>query len=811
MVRLARGRLATIAGLLGAATGVFALVGWAIGLDWPTRILPGQPVMMPLTAVGIAASGIAVALLDLEGRAGLIGRRLARGLGVLVALIGLAVLAQYIAQQDLGIDRLLLFDEARERVATSPGRPSPHTATAFAMVGVAIFLSASGPGRFVAVTDVLCFLAAGIPYAAIVGYASGAPEFNRISPSIGMSLPTALALIAILVGIVSTRGDMGIAAMLGARTTGGLMLRRLLPPALVVPPILAVLRVMGQRAGLYDTPVGIGIMTLAITGIGLVALFVMSRALNRVESAYRRKSEQVQRSEALLRAILDSTPDAIYLKDRHGHYLMMNRAGAEQLDRSPGEFVGRTASQVFSPEIARVFRFNELNVLQSGTPFTYEDKIVEPTGRERTFLTVVSPFRFDGDIVGVVGVSRDISERHEAEAAVRANEAKYRALLEAAPDAVFVLDIEARIVITNSQAERMFGYTRHEMLGRPLEMLVPGGDIARRVHDISDQNREDSAPPVALEADLKGRRRDGSQIDVEINLSPARVGEDVSITAIVRDVTERIRIQAEVARHQAEIQAAREAAQLKEFFLSSMSHEMKTPLSLIVGYAELLEDKQPGDPLVEGILEGTRRLMHHIDSLLTYSALLSGALPLYKADTCVEEVVRDAAAIVEPAIRARNQHLDCKMDPKTPCLVADSRRLSQVIQALLENASRFTAPGGNIQVRVKGRPDSIEISVKDNGIGMSEQELSRIWEPFGQAKVGDTERTGGLGLGLKIARKLAELHGGTISVLSRPGEGTTVTVILPTANQSVERNAAAVTESRTDAGTSGIAPGRKAT
>ncbi len=398
---------------------------------------------------------------------------------------------------------------------------------------------------------------------------------------------------------------------------------------------------------------------------------------------------------------------------------------------------------------------------------------------------------------GVVRVLHDITERKQAEMAIRASEARYRALLEAAPDAVFVVDAGGHIVLMNSQAEVMFGYWRNELIGRSVDVLVPEEfrqkHAENRTKYITDPSLRHMSGPAS---DVRGRRKDGSLFYVDISLNPAYTDYGMVITALVRDVTDRKRIQVEMARHDAEMQAAREAGKLKDVFLSSMSHEMKTPLSLIVGNAEMLEDEHPDDPRVRGILEGTWRLMRHIDALLTYSALLSNAVPLYKTDTCLEEVVRDAIAIVSSAFEARKQEVECALDPASPSLDADPRRLSQIIQALLENASRFSPEGGRIRVEVKGGKDHVDVSVIDNGVGMSEVELSRIWEPFGKAKAGDTEQTGGLGLGLKIARKLAELHGGRISILSRPGVGTTVTVTLPTGGEKPAVEKAAKAPSR---------------
>ncbi len=243
--------------------------------------------------------------------------------------------------------------------------------------------------------------------------------------------------------------------------------------------------------------------------------------------------------------------------------------------------------------------------------------------------------------------------------------------------------------------------------------------------------------------------------------------------------TERGRAEEALAMSQAELKKAAELAQLKDSFLSTVSHEMRTPLSLIMGYAELLEDVYPGEELIAGIQEGTRRLAEHIERIVEYSALLGGTLPLYQTPVDMAELARNVAEVERARFKGKDLTLTVEVSVKTPIVQGDSRRLTEVLKELLDNAIKVTPPGRKAGIRVGPEGDKLRIDVWDSGPGIGESEIARLWEAFGQLEAGDSARRGGLGLGLPISRKLIELHGGTLAVASQPGEGSTFTVLLP--------------------------------
>lgn len=382
-------------------------------------------------------------------------------------------------------------------------------------------------------------------------------------------------------------------------------------------------------------------------------------------------------------------------------------------------------------------------------------------------------------------------------------ESRYRKLLEAAPDAILEVNSEGQIMLLNETAERMFGYSRGELLGLNVESLVPasmrGGHAQHRASYAARPNTR----PMGTGLELQGQRKDGSLFPVEISLSPNWIEGSLHVIASVRDISERRavedRLRALREQYTAELTIKNEqlearnleverANSLKTEFLASMSHELRTPLHTIIGFSELLTEQLEG-PLTEKqqrfvghILQDARHLLELINEILDISKIESGRLELkresFDFSQCVEEVmggIRHQAAAKNIALENKNSFHHS--------LYADRLRVKEILYNLLNNAVKFTPEGGRVWLESFGEGDTLHVSVCDTGIGIPEKEHPSIFEKFYQ--VGDA--TGGVregtGLGLPITKHLVELHGGVLSVASRPGEGSRFTLTLPMRDQ----------------------------
>ena len=378
-------------------------------------------------------------------------------------------------------------------------------------------------------------------------------------------------------------------------------------------------------------------------------------------------------------------------------------------------------------------------------------------------------------------------------------ESRYRKILHAAPDAILEVNEEGRILILNEAVERMFGYSRAELLGLSVDHLVPASMRSGHSQHRAAYAKRPNTRPMGTGLELQGQRKDGSLFPVEISLSPNWIEGSLHVIASVRDITERKavenRIQALREQYTAELTMKNEqlearnreveqANRLKNEFLASMSHELRTPLHTIIGFSELLTEQLEG-PLGEKqqrfvghILQDARHLLELINEILDISKIESGRLELkresFDFSQCVEEVlagIRHQAATKNITLENKNRFQSS--------LYADRLRVKEILYNLLSNAVKFTPEGGRVWVEGSSEGGTLRVSVCDTGIGIPEQEHPSIFEKFyqvGDASGGTRE---GTGLGLPITKHLVELHGGTISVESRPGQGSSFRLTFP--------------------------------
>lgn len=477
----------------------------------------------------------------------------------------------------------------------------------------------------------------------------------------------------------------------------------------------------------------------------------------------------------LLRAVVERSPSAVFIKDLEGRYLIVNAAAARVLGRPVSEVIGRRDLDLVDPEQVGLWRRMEHEAIRRDAPVRFDERVTMPDGTSRDFSTTFFPYHDqDGTLAGVAGIAYDLTDRLQAEG-VRA---RLAAIVTASPDAIVSVDPATRIIqMWNPGAERLFGYTADEALGKPVSLLVPPDRMPETMTSFARiLAGEALAPFESVRVGKSGRR-----IEVWVTLFGVKdeQGGLLNVSAIVRDLTELRRAQAEIALRTAELEQAAQLNHLKDHFLSTLSHEMKTPLSLIGGYAELLEERYPGDELLEGILEGTRRLNEHLTALLEYSALISGTLYLDRTEVDLAEVIAHVQAGIASRAQGRGLSLAVELDPETPHVRGDFRRLVQIVRGLVENALKVTPAGGALGIRVGPEAGEVRIDVWDTGPGIPERDFARIWEAFTQLETSDAMRKGGLGLGLTLVKQLTELHGGSVAVVSQPGRGATFTIRLP--------------------------------
>jgi protein-histidine pros-kinase len=374
----------------------------------------------------------------------------------------------------------------------------------------------------------------------------------------------------------------------------------------------------------------------------------------------------------------------------------------------------------------------------------------------------LAPLRSDDGLL-ISAAVRDVTSK-------RREERLFRGLLEAAPDAMVIVDENGCIVLVNAQVEERFGYDRSELIGQPVEILVPdrftGMHVAFRAGYVAGPRTR----PMGLAGDLFARRRDGTEFPVEISLAPLETEEGLLVSAAVRDISERRRVQADLER-------------VKDEFFATVSHELRTPLTSMLGYSELMADLEELSPqgrrFLQVISRSAERELRLVDDLLTLVAIEESGLSIRPLVVDLEQVVRDAVE----AARLRADEVDIDLGLEIPGFPVqanvDRDRVGQAIDNLLSNALKFTPAGGRVRVRLRTRGDRAEIEVADSGSGIRESDSQRIFERLYRSGSAVAQQIPGAGLGLTIALAIAEAHGGSITLVHSNPEGTVFRLELP--------------------------------
>jgi PAS domain S-box-containing protein len=360
------------------------------------------------------------------------------------------------------------------------------------------------------------------------------------------------------------------------------------------------------------------------------------------------------------------------------------------------------------------------------------------------------------------------------------------AIVDSSDDAIVSKTLDGVITSWNRGAERIFGWTAAEAVGRNITLIIPHDRWSEENEVLARIRRGDRVEHY----ETVRVTRDGRRLDISLTVSPVRdaTGRIVGASKIARDVTERRRLEAERERLLAAAQEARDeaeaASRAKDQFLAVVSHELRTPLNSILGWARLLQAGGLGEDerqrAVDVIIRNTSTQTQLVEDLLDLSRIVTGRMRLGFEPCELSGLVADAVEAVRPVADAKGIALVLAADTGGGTIVGAPERLRQVVWNLAMNAIKFTSPGGRVEISVKRGDGTADIVVADNGVGISPAVLPYIFEQFRQEDSSSTRAHGGLGIGLALVKHLVELHGGQVKAESPgKGQGATFTVSIP--------------------------------
>jgi protein-histidine pros-kinase len=484
--------------------------------------------------------------------------------------------------------------------------------------------------------------------------------------------------------------------------------------------------------------------------------------------------------EAKFRDLLESVPDSIVMVNAAGRIVLANSQAEILFGYERGELRGQTI-EVLLPSRLRAAHvghrstyFHQPRTRAMGVGLELYG--LRRDGAEFPVEISLSPLETEEGTL-VMSAIRDISGRKKAER-------KFRSLLESAPDAIVIVSRDGLIGLVNTQAEKLFGYSRKDLLGQSIEILVPADFRDKHVHHRTRFFVDPHARPMGAGLELYGLRADGTSFPVEISLSPLETEEGTLVSAAIRDITDRKRFEQTLREKNEELERANKA---KDLFLATMSHELRTPLNAIIGFTGTLLMRLPGpltpeqEKQLRTVQSSGRHLLSLINDLLDLAKIEAGKVELHFEQTVCQEVLAEVAAALRPQAERKGLDFQVSAPDEDVVFPTDRRALHQIVLNLLTNAIKFTEKGVvRVELESEGQEKGrrLRVRVIDTGIGIPPEELAGLFQAFSRLDGAKRRGNEGTGLGLHLSEKLAGLLGGHITVRSEFGQGSEFTLEL---------------------------------
>ncbi|MBF0485155.1 MAG: PAS domain-containing protein [Candidatus Omnitrophica bacterium] len=809
-------------------TGCAVLGGWAWDVPALKSVFPGLVTMKANTAVCFIL--IAGALWSLQAKR--VDKRFARITALScvlpLLLISLGTFCEYAFQCNLGIDQALFQEHAGAVLTPYLGRMAFNTSINFILIGTALLFLRSGKTKFSYFLQILALAVGFIALLSLVGYCYGAPPlYIGHHFSTAMALHTTLLFLLVTLGILFCRADSGLMAHVTADLTGGMILRRFLPVAMTAPIFIGFFKIYSQKMQLFSNEFGVSLVAIANLSVMSVYIYFLSVLLNRSDLRHKTSDkikefmeEAVRHSDNQRRALLDNIPDLAWLKDNHGRYIAINKPFSLLCKVSTDDIAGKTDFDIWPQDQASKFINDDQDVLACG----HQKVIVEPLagkeGMSRWTETIKTPIRNDrGEMIGIVGIARDITDQKLAQEALQASKEYLSRIIDSVADPIFVKDREHRWVLFNKAFCDFMRRKPEEIMGKSDYDFFPKAEadvfwkkdeevFLSGKENVNEESFTDAAGHTMTIVTKKALYADNNG--------------NAQIVGIIRDMTEQKSVQGQLMKAYEELQNAQDRLVQSEKMASigqlaaGVAHEINNPAGFVSSNLEMLENYIKKylkmfaltDELKAALEKGARdesdAVMARIKELeksVHFKSIVSDSETLLRESrdgmSRIEKIVSDLRTfshedtrwteelvkiedVLEIALGIAYNDFKYRIDLRkdygnTPQVCCNAQKMGQVFLNLLVNAAQAIADKGMIRVRTYDKDGYVYIEVTDSGCGIPEENLKKIFDPFFTTKPAGK----GTGLGLSISYELVKKHGGEIRVSSQPGKGTTFTVLLP--------------------------------
>jgi signal transduction histidine kinase/PAS domain-containing protein/ActR/RegA family two-component response regulator len=818
--------LAVFAFCIGGA----ALLGWILDNPYLKRIHPSLVTMKANTAVCLMLVAVSVLLYN-DRSSSPIKRSIHLLFAAIVGLVGLITLSEHIFGWNSGLDQLLFYESLAEAGQSFPGRMGVAASLNFSFLGIALsFFDARGK-RWFRVSNIAVLLVVTVTLLVFLYYFYGIEQLEPLALYFTIALHTVIAFLCLCAALLLARTERGFVAALLGNSPGAVVARRMLP-AFVVVILLGWIRTMARNAGWFSPGFATAFFVLAVLLLLAVLIWLTALSLNRTDRERRVAELALRDSEARLAALLEQLPVGIGLTDREGRFLirnsLLNNFVGERLSSLDPVFAARWRAWDEEGRLLDPSEWPSARAMRGESVSPGCEMLYTAANGKQIWTRVLSvPFRNEADeLSGVIVVVQDIDEQRRAEnrldVLVRVSE-----LIRTIHDPYELSYAVAETLGSHLQVRRcLFNETDVE---RDLEIVhrdyTDGADSVAGEHRISEYSsittREMQLGNTVVNNDSKTDPRTAVDFDriYEPNGERAYVAvplmregrwvaslwvsndrprqwtkEELSLLQTVAERTwtaiEKLRAETERERLLTSVQEARDAAekanQLKDEFLATLSHELRNPLNVILGYSELLlrmREIEQSPRLVqmgEALRRNAQSQSQLINDLLDLSRLQRGKISLNQETVSMPAIVDNAVETVRADAAAKGIDIRVNVGDQLLLVEGDRLRLQQIAWNLLNNAVKFTPAGGSIEIALRNENESAVFVVTDTGQGIDASFLPHVFEMFRQADGSNRRRHGGMGIGLALVHQLVQLHGGEISAASAgPNKGACFTVRLP--------------------------------